>query len=178
MSDRNKVVWSEGMFLRPQHFQQQERSLLHHIDQKTTATQSYSWGVLELEIDQDLLAIGKFGLKKATGIFPDGSPFNLPDDSPLPPVIDIASDCRDQIAYLSLPVSRHAERQINDIGDEQNKTVRYDSHSAEVKDIHSSHESESVEVETGVLNCSIRLSSQELEAYTLVPIARLSLIHI
>lgn len=173
MSDRNKVLWSEGMFLRPQHFQQQERSLLHHIDQKTTATQAYSWGVMELEIDRDLLAIGKFGLKKATGIFPDGSPFNLPDDSPLPPVIDVESDCRDQIAYLSLPVNRHAERQINDADEELNKTVRYDSQSADVKDVHSPHESESVEVETGVLNCSIRLSSQELEAYTLVPIARI-----
>jgi type VI secretion system protein ImpJ len=27
MSDKNRVVWSEGLFLRPQHFQQQERYL-------------------------------------------------------------------------------------------------------------------------------------------------------
>ena len=31
MSLFNKVVWSEGMFLRPQHFQQQNRYLEHLI---------------------------------------------------------------------------------------------------------------------------------------------------
>ncbi len=172
MSIRNKVLWSEGMFLRPQHFQQQERNLLHQIDQKTTATQAFAWGVLQLEIDQDLLAIGKLGIKKASGIFPDGSPFNLPEDSPLPAVIDIASECRDQIAYLALPVNRHAERQINDDSDEHNINTRYRSHCTDIKDVHSPHETDSVEVETGTLNCHIRLSSQDLEAYTLVPIAR------
>jgi type VI secretion system protein ImpJ len=27
MTENNRIVWSEGLFLRPQHFQQQERFL-------------------------------------------------------------------------------------------------------------------------------------------------------
>ncbi len=32
MSSNNRVVWSEGLFLRPQHFQQQERHLERYIE--------------------------------------------------------------------------------------------------------------------------------------------------
>ncbi len=32
MSENNRVVWSEGLFLRPQHFQQQERYLETHLE--------------------------------------------------------------------------------------------------------------------------------------------------
>ncbi len=32
MSWHNKVVWSEGLFLRPQHFQQQDRYIEHLVD--------------------------------------------------------------------------------------------------------------------------------------------------
>ncbi|EQD50471.1 hypothetical protein B1B_11229, partial [mine drainage metagenome] len=32
MTQNNKVVWSEGLFLRPQHMQQQERYLERFVD--------------------------------------------------------------------------------------------------------------------------------------------------
>ena len=32
MTQNNKVVWSEGLFLRPQHLQQQERYLERYVD--------------------------------------------------------------------------------------------------------------------------------------------------
>ncbi|MEY4209827.1 MAG: hypothetical protein RLZ92_205, partial [Pseudomonadota bacterium] len=32
MSINNKIVWSEGMFLRPQHFQQHDRFIERFID--------------------------------------------------------------------------------------------------------------------------------------------------
>jgi len=37
MSGERKVVWTEGMFLRPQHFQQQER-YLESFTQRVFAT--------------------------------------------------------------------------------------------------------------------------------------------
>ena len=85
MSSNNRVVWSEGLFLRPQHFQQQDRYLERYIEGRSRALRSHSWGLTELEIERDLLSIGKLGLRRAAGVFPDGTPFAMPDDDPLPP---------------------------------------------------------------------------------------------
>ena len=54
MSDNNRIVWSEGLFLRQQHFQQQERHLESWIEGRAAALRPYSWGFTELEIERDL----------------------------------------------------------------------------------------------------------------------------
>ncbi len=41
-------------------------------------------GFSSLEIDRDLAQQNKFGLRRASGIFPDGTPFDLGDTSPVP----------------------------------------------------------------------------------------------
>ena len=57
MSWKNKVVWSEGLFLRPQHFQQQERYLESYVEGRAAALHNHSWGLTELTIDRDQLGI-------------------------------------------------------------------------------------------------------------------------
>ena len=84
MSVYSKVVWSEGLFLRPQHFQQQDRYFERYVETRCQALVPHSWGFTELEVERDLLSIGKFGLRRAAGVFPDGTPFRMPDDDPLP----------------------------------------------------------------------------------------------
>jgi len=55
MSLSNKVVWSEGLFLQPQHFQQQDRHFERYIEARCQALIGYSWGFTELELERDLL---------------------------------------------------------------------------------------------------------------------------
>ena len=38
----------------------------------------HAWGFFELALDQGLLAIGKVGIARASGILPDGTPFSIP----------------------------------------------------------------------------------------------------
>jgi type VI secretion system protein ImpJ len=104
MSSFSKVIWSEGLFLRPQHFQQQERYVERYVDTRCQALGAHGWGFVQLELERDLLAIGKLGLRRAVGIFPDGTPFRLPDDDPLPAALDIGAQVRDQIIYLATPL--------------------------------------------------------------------------
>jgi type VI secretion system protein ImpJ len=104
MSEFNKVVWSEGLFLKPHHFQQQERYLERYVETRCEALRSHGWGFEELEIERELLSIGKLALRRATGVFPDGTPFRMPDDYPLPPALEIGPQVRDQIAYLATPL--------------------------------------------------------------------------
>src|SRR5690606_7601889 len=104
MSHHSKVVWSEGLFLRPQHLQQQERYLERYIELRAGALRANAWGFEQLELDPDLLGLGKLGLRRARGVYPDGTPFSMPGDDPLPPVLDVPADCRDQTVHLCLPL--------------------------------------------------------------------------
>jgi len=76
----NKVVWGEGLFLQPQHLQQQERYFEHLIRASTAGLVPFAYGVSQLDLDTDLLTLGKFAVRSAAGILPDGTPFNIPGD--------------------------------------------------------------------------------------------------
>jgi type VI secretion system protein ImpJ len=89
MSWNNKVIWSEGLFLRPQHFQQQDRFLEQFVEQRAGRLRSYAWGFTELKLDSDLLGIGKVAIASARGVFADGTPFNIPESDDPPPPLDI-----------------------------------------------------------------------------------------
>src|SRR5207302_11310309 len=97
MSVYSKIVWSEGLFLRPQHLQQQDRYFERYVETRCQALRSSSWGLTELEFERDLLSIGQLGLARAAGVFPVGTPFPRPDDTPLPPPADLASKSAHQI---------------------------------------------------------------------------------
>jgi hypothetical protein len=73
MPTHQKVIWQEGMFLQPQHFQQQDRYLEYLISRHNFLSKSCHWGVSHLKINNDLLKLGKFGLIECSGILPDGT---------------------------------------------------------------------------------------------------------
>jgi type VI secretion system protein ImpJ len=106
MSDRNKVIWSEGQFLRPQHFQQQERYFERYVEGRIAALHPSSWGFEELELDRDLLAIGKLALRRARGVFPDGTPFSSPDLDPAVEPLEVPTTLRDARVMLAVPLRR------------------------------------------------------------------------
>src|SRR5918993_5618008 len=106
MSANNKVVWSEGLFLQAQHFQQQDRYFERLVEARCHALAPHSWGFTDIEVERDLLSIGKFALRRAAGVFPDGTPFRMPDDDPLPAPLDVTAQTRDQIVYLAIPLRR------------------------------------------------------------------------
>ena len=44
----SKVIWSEGMFLQPQHLQQHDRHLQTQLEARTASLRCYSWGLRRL----------------------------------------------------------------------------------------------------------------------------------
>jgi len=113
MSAHNRVVWSEGLFLQPQHFQQQDRYFERYVEGRCQPLVPYSWGFTEVEFERDFLKIGKVGLRRLAGVFPDGTPFRMPDDDPLPTPIDIGPDVRDQRLHLAVPLRRPGELEVS-----------------------------------------------------------------
>jgi type VI secretion system protein ImpJ len=114
MSWYNKVAWTEGLFLRPHHFQQNDRYHEHLLESRVRHATPYPWGFSYLEIDRDLAQQSKFALRRAAGIMPDGTPFDMPADSPLPPPILVPETASQQVAWLSIPVASANTREVDD----------------------------------------------------------------
>lgn len=133
MSWNNRVVWSEGMFLRPQHFQQHDRYLETLIEARSRPFGAGAWGFSELQLDQALLAQGKLAILTARGLLPDGTPFNIPLDDPAPAPLDIDEHLRDGLVYLALPLKRAGVRDTVD-DEAEAAGARYQSLIREVRD--------------------------------------------
>lgn len=114
MSWYSKVVWSEGLFLRPHHFQQNDRYLENLLESRVRSISPYPWGFSVLEIDRDLAQQSRIGLRRAAGVLPDGTPFSMPDNSPLPAAIEVPENATGQLVWLSLPLAAANTREVDD----------------------------------------------------------------
>lgn len=107
-----RVVWSEGMFLRPQHFQQQERYLEFFSHSRNLAGEPYFWGARVLKFDLAALALGKLAIVEAEGLLPDGTPFSFPLQCECPEPLDFTEGVVEQRVYLALPLRRPGTEEV------------------------------------------------------------------
>lgn len=82
----SRVVWSEGMYLSPHHFQTQSRYFEDSMAFLAASMWREPWGLLHAELDLKALRNGTASLLHASGIFPDGLAFDLPNSDPAPPI--------------------------------------------------------------------------------------------
>jgi type VI secretion system protein ImpJ len=169
MTANNRILWSEGLFLRPQHFQQQERFLETYIEERAASLRTYPWGFRELEIERDLLAVGKLAVRRASGIFPDGTPFAMPDNDPLPPPLEIGSQFRDEIVHLAIPL-RKSSAMLASADDEKNALARYQARDYEARDI-LSDSNELADLEVAALNTRLQPASDPTMDFACLPLA-------
>ncbi len=171
MSLKNKVIWSEGMFLGPHHFQQHDRYLESRIEDRCAIIRPYSWGILNLEINSKMLQLGKFSLTSCKGIFPDGTPFHIPDDdfSSLP--LDIDSNVRDKIVYLILPLYRPGTPHTGPVNDPGGVT-RFVKEEKEILD-QNTDENTLEMVEIGKLRLRFSINTDDLGGFTSLAVARI-----
>lgn len=156
---QRKVVWAEGMFLRPQHFQQQERFFDALVQSRSLPGQAFYWGFSELELDSELLALGKLGLISARGVFPDGTPFRFPQDDDAPLALDIGKDQKDCIIHLAMPMRRRAGGEVA-LGQTDSPMARYQAQVMAVADVNSVG-AQPAELQVGQARLSLR-SAQDV----------------
>ena len=173
MAWNNKVIWTEGMFLQPLHFQQLDRNIQNWVESRCEGLHSYSWGITHLEIDQQLLSLGKIAIKVCRGVFPDGTPFSIPDQHIAPDPLDIATNTKDQLIYLALPIRRDFGKEIT-WNNEADESSRYRMQEIDVKDIHSQSEQGSAVIQTGELWMRLRPSSKNQDAYVTIPLVQIA----
>lgn len=119
MTWTNRVVWQEGMFLRAQHFQQQDRWTEATIRASLASITPHRWGLVEGTLDRDLLTSGRFAFLSATGVFEDGTPFAMPGDADLPIPLEPGPAARNVLVYLSIPLRQAGSIEMTVGGDEE-----------------------------------------------------------
>ena len=113
MSWYSKVAWSEGLFLRQHHLQQNDRYVERLLESRVAQVTPYPWGFAQIEIDRDLAQQNKFALRRASGIFQDGTPFDMPGTSPLPEPIDMPEGVDRQLVWMTLPAATVNGREVD-----------------------------------------------------------------
>ncbi len=168
----DKVVWQEGMFLRAQHFQQQDRHTAYQLQARAAPLRAHPWGLTELSIDRDLLAAGRFALSSAAGVLEDGTPFSIPGgaDAPLP--LDLPEGTRNAIVYLALPLQQDGNPEVSapESGPDEMR-ARYALRSFEAFDTHSDS-TLSASLAVGRLRLRYLLEGGELAGYSRLGLAR------
>ena len=124
MSWYSKVAWKEGLFLQPHHFQQADRYFEKLLEGRTRLASPYPWGFSQIEVDRDLAQQTKFGLRVATGIFPDGTPFDLPGTGPLPAPVEVPEGADGSFVWLTMPMAQMNGREVG-TDDEASRAARY-----------------------------------------------------
>ncbi|WP_394495565.1 type VI secretion system baseplate subunit TssK [Shewanella sp. ENK2] len=169
MSDFSPIAWTEGMFLRPQHMQQQERFLQYQQTQIANKANPFAWGVTQYEINYSLLPLGQFGLDRIECVFQDQTLVLMPEQSPLPNALSIPAGTIDQLIYLVLPVAK--SNGLNISSSEQNQITRYLYEDHNIVD--TSVGSDAMEVlQVAKFDCRLKLQSEDRSGYVSIAIAR------
>lgn len=168
----DKPIWTEGMFLSPHNFQQQDRYFERLINEKAFLLAPYIWGITELKIDQQMLALGKIGLISCAGILPDGTSFSIPhrDKAPLP--ISIPIGTTNTIVYLALPLRRSGMPEISFSNKNQLlQLYRYSAETILVKDTNAESAQEN-NLQIGKVALNFMLENDEKDEMCCVGIAK------
>jgi type VI secretion system protein ImpJ len=105
----SKVLWGEGLFLRPQHFQRQDAYHEWRLAEVARTMHPYAWGVRRMRVDTDALASGVLRFDELQLLLPDGELFNAPQDDELPEPLSlsgIASATAETVFHATLAPMR------------------------------------------------------------------------
>lgn len=171
MTWHDKVMWTEGMFLQPQHFQQQDRHFGRFVDSRLGLSAAHPWGFSSLVLDEAALLQGKLALTAARGILPDGTPLAIPAADPAPPALDIGSDVRDELVVLAVALARPgvAESDVEDSTPAM--PPRFHALEVEVADSHAASLRQAP-IQVGRLNLRLLLARDANEGFTHLGAAR------
>lgn len=167
----DRAVWLEGMFLSPQHFQQQERYLEWYNRQLFNIYAPGKAGFTSLGIDSEQLRAGKLFIRKASGLFPDGTPFELAASLSM----DLDSSHCGRTVYLAIPLNKPGC--VNTAPEEKStRAVRYISSAHSVYD-GTDRKNEPVQLELSRLNPCLMAEGEARDDYSTLAVARIQEFH-
>ena len=169
----SKVLWGEGLLLRPQHFQRQDQYHEHCLQKGIKAVHPYAWGVERLEVDREALANNVLRINHLALRFQDGELVDAPGADELPDTIDLNLLQQSQQTvtyYVALPGLKPFSGNITPAG-QPAQTVRFRQANQETADLYT----QAAPVQLAYLKKAVRLVSEfdARDAYIHFPLLRL-----
>ncbi|MFS4437493.1 type VI secretion system baseplate subunit TssK [Paracoccaceae bacterium GXU_MW_L88] len=169
MKTENRVAWTEGMFLRVQHFQQSDRWADRLARDLLLPLSVFPWGFSELSLDKSALGIGRLALTSFAAVLPDGTPLSAPDQSDLPPPLQLSEGVADKLVYLCLPMRRPGTAEFS--GTDETATTRLVSSDYEAADGNAGS-TFTAPISVGRYAPVLKLEGEEMAGFEHLPIAR------
>ncbi|AOA58846.1 type VI secretion system baseplate subunit TssK [Acinetobacter larvae] len=177
MFKAEKILWGEGLFLRPQHFQVQDQYHEQHLNYTIRATIPFSYGVQAIHFDESQLNLHVLALEKIEMIWQDGEVYHAPSQDllPEPLLLDELNLRGEMIVYLALPIVQANKKNVS--FDEITQPSRYHSYSTDTHDLFTDATPAQITLlrrraEFKLLEQSIA-PDQELDGFLYLPIAKL-----
>ena len=135
MFKAEKILWGEGLFLRPQHFQLQDAYHEQRLNHTIRSTIPFAYGVQSIQFDEVQLSTHVLALEKVNMIWQDGDIYHAPARDLLPQPIQLneLSLCGEMTVYLALPIIQPNKRNVS--FEESTQPSRYHSHLSETHDL-------------------------------------------
>ncbi|MDB6141981.1 MAG: type secretion protein [Pseudomonas sp.] len=174
MNKQSRVMWTEGMFLLPQHFQYQDEFHQHQLSQATLRSTPFHWGIQKLDIDEDSLSTGVLKLNRLKMVFADGTLYDAPQHDPLPATRDLKDLVKGNSVNVFAALKIVEPYGINyfDDGEEQKGARRYRKQFDTLPDINEGNLEN--EITSLRLNVVLLITGDNLDGYSHCPIMRLT----
>jgi type VI secretion system protein ImpJ len=106
-----RPVWSEGMFMSPQHLQGLDRYHEGLLGTRLGSIAAHTWGSLCVDVDPAALGTGQFRVQRFDGVLPDGTPLSFEENDPQAPAPRSVAEhfppnARTLEVYLAIPRER------------------------------------------------------------------------
>ena len=175
MNYNKKIIWNEGLFLTPHHFQQWDRYNETLLSERIQPLMLFGWGVSDMSVDLDGLINGNLTLLNFRGILPDGLTVRTPDQDPLPEtrsLLEFFPPSMDHIdVYLGIPVYNPNAGNCRMDNTPVSRATRYIAEYVKVLD---DNTGENVrEITVAKKNLKIFFSGEEMDGNTTIKIAEL-----
>jgi type VI secretion system protein ImpJ len=171
MSWESKVLWTEGLFLQPHHFQQADRHAEALVAGLASRIGPYAWGMSDIEIDRAVLKVGQIALKSGSGLTQDGTVFRIPETEGHPPALVVPSNIKDCVVYLTVPQRRQGAVEV-DLSGAELSAARLRPAEIEVTDT-TGRGQKSARIAVGNLRLQFALEVDDLADRYAIPIARI-----
>ncbi len=166
----SRILWTEGLFLCPQTFQQHDDFILENIEARSRPIEPHYWGVVEFSIQESKLDTGVFSLKTCKGIFPDGTVFDTRGS-----ILEVNVSDADQHKKIYLAIGAKQESVQETVIDSQSndkRTTRYIIGDEEVTDTHTIEAPTKTErLQVGRLNFQLILADKPQNNFTQIALA-------
>jgi type VI secretion system protein ImpJ len=172
VSRMSKVLWGEGLFLRPQHFQRQDAYYEARLQDLSHTLHPYGWGVRRVRFDTHALSGGALRPLDLSVVFPDGESYDAPTHDSLPDAVSLQGlpqGIQSTLIHLALPLLRDDGNNCG--GADATTLTRYHQANHVTGDLFT----DAAEAELAYLSKAVKLltDDQPRDAYATVAVARI-----